>query len=228
VLRTRKVNNAFNAFGTKDWEWYFGTVGKVPSLPPNLEEILNTPCPFWGNEGKKVSDTHLLTLIPETVNGNPLTLDSLRVMVQHPREGPSTQYFAYSDEVKKEFGGVTQSSHWALMTKDVHPESRFLNDDDHYDLVASYAEKTGFPFEMPPVRDAAVSILMHFAKTKERLFPDNQQGKELTFTRCQEAIDGGINWMIVGIGSFSPEGNLRIGFIGAHGLEIGVAGFWKL
>jgi len=55
------------AFGAADWKKYFGDVGVEPPLPANIDAILNGPCPIWS--GKKVKETHLLMLVPSTVNG---------------------------------------------------------------------------------------------------------------------------------------------------------------
>ena len=78
------------AFGKEKWEEYFGDVGVEPALPPNILEILSSPCPFW--PGKKVEETHLLVLIPEKVNGKPLTLKTLGELVQHNLKGTSSKY----------------------------------------------------------------------------------------------------------------------------------------
>ena len=55
------------------------SVGKEPLLPEFLTaDLLESECPF--SPGKKIKDTHLLVLIPKTVNGEPysvLTLEEL-------------------------------------------------------------------------------------------------------------------------------------------------------
>ena len=53
-------------FGKKHWETYFGDVGDEPPLPGGIEAILQSPCPY--NPEKKLEETHLLTLIPKSVN----------------------------------------------------------------------------------------------------------------------------------------------------------------
>ena len=73
------------AFGKADWEKYFGEVGIEPPLPPNIHDILESSCPFW--PAKKVKETHLLVLIPQTVNGKALTLDYLEQLIQKPLGG---------------------------------------------------------------------------------------------------------------------------------------------
>ena len=69
------------------WERYYGAVGSVPSPPSGIDQILNSPCPFWS--GKRVKDTHLLALIPSRVGGKPLTLDYLGELIQVSQGGRS-------------------------------------------------------------------------------------------------------------------------------------------
>ena len=78
-----KVSDIPIAFGKDLWATHLGDIGIEPPLPPNIKEILNAPCPFF--PGKKVEETHLLVLIPKTVNGKPLTMQTLGELVQKPR-----------------------------------------------------------------------------------------------------------------------------------------------
>jgi hypothetical protein len=50
------------------------------------------------------------------------------------------------------------------------------------ELVESHARRTGQPYEVPGALEAATAILMHHARTGERLFGDSPW----TYTRCQE------------------------------------------
>ena len=70
-------------FGARDWIRYYGEVEESPPLPPHIFKILMSSCLYW--EGKRVEETHLLTLIPETVNGAPLTLNTLRELIKSPQ-----------------------------------------------------------------------------------------------------------------------------------------------
>lgn len=82
------------AFGKVLWEKYIGDVGTEPPLPSNIHEILQSPCPFF--PGKNVYETHLLMLIPQTVNGKSLTLNYLEGLVKRPKQGSVTQLRDYS------------------------------------------------------------------------------------------------------------------------------------
>ena len=78
----RKRSFGSIAFGKTDWLRYFGDVGEVPALPEKVKAILSLPCPFW--PGKKIGETHMLTLIPKQVDGKPLTLDLLEKLIGAP------------------------------------------------------------------------------------------------------------------------------------------------
>ena len=81
------------------WKEYYNIdIGEEPELPLELFKILQESCPFWGHyknkksgEFLRVSDTHLLVLIPKTVNGKPLTLKLLDELIRNPIKGKKTE-----------------------------------------------------------------------------------------------------------------------------------------
>lgn len=179
------------AFGKAKWEKYFGDIGKEPSLPANIEEILNGDCPFWPE--KKVRETHLLVLIPQTVNGNALTLNTLQKIIQEPSAGKSSKY---SRNLLSEIGDRLELDHWILMTKDVIPGSRNQTYDQQKKLVEKYEY-----YELLGSLEAAVAILTHYVENEEFLYPwDNEKR---TVTRCREKLNGGF---ISSIGAFNTGG----------------------
>ena len=181
------------AFGKADWEKYFGEIGDVPALPKDIVEILKSHCPF--HEGKRVKDTHMLVLIPETVGGTPLTLNRLQELIQRPQGGGHpTKYSYYSEEAQREFGDQSAgSSYWALMTKDVLSKSR----------SKSYAEQQALlkgAYKVPVALEIATGILMHHVRTGERLY---SYSPSRTYTRCQETLSDGYRVLV---GSFGSSG----------------------
>lgn len=183
------------AFGAAKWNTYFGDVGKEPPLPSNIYQIMKSRCPFW--ERKRVEETHLLVLVPQTVNGKPLNLESLEELVKAPKEGSSTQYQYFNSGQYKDL--PASASHWMLMTRDVLPGSRNQSYADQQALVARYAQKAGASYEVPHVLDAAVCTFMEYVQSGNRLYSDNPW----TYTRCQEKWNEG--WQLV-VGGLSPEG----------------------
>ena len=187
-----------------------------PPLPANIENILNEPCSFWPD--KKVKETHLLVLIPNTVNGKPFTMNYLGELIHKPKSGHSTEYRYYSDYSKKAVGEKSYPSHWVLMTRDIIPGSRDKGSKECSDMIANHRKKTGIPYELPNLLEATASILMHYVKTGERLYTDDPW----TYTFSQD-VDKYNNPL--GVGGFAAVG-LFVGSYDYYG-RLGVAGCRK-
>jgi hypothetical protein len=200
-------------FGEKEWKDYFGDVGPVPNLPSDMGTILGSPCPFWPE--KKVRDTHLLMLIPATVDGAPFTLNLLEELIQRLKNGEhQTEYKYYADGIKAQFGERSPDhSYWLLMTREVLEGSRGERYADQRALVASYAKKTGQPYEIPSALEAATAILLHHSRKGKQLFRDSPW----TYTRCRELVDD--KYPIL-VGGFEPSG-LFVDY-GCYGDYVGV------
>ena len=185
------------AFGKADWEKYFGDIGVEPPLPANIEEILNEPCSFWPI--KKVKATHLLVLIPNTVDGNPFTLNYLGELIQKPKSGHSIKYMHYNIGAKKAVGDKSYPSHWVLMTRDIILGSRGMGCKECSDMFAKHRDKTGIHYELPHLLESTASILMHYVKTGERLYSDDPW----TYVYSKD-VDKGYCPLVVG--GFAPGG----------------------
>ena len=199
------------------WERYYGAVDTDPCLPADIEEVMDSPCPFW--EGKRVKETHMLVLIPSHVGGKPLTLDYLRELIARPQEGYVTKYRFYSNHAHQAIGSQSPgSSYWVLMTKDVLPGSRWKSYADQCALVSDHANRTGLPYEVPGALEAAVVTLLHHVRSGKRLYRDNPW----TYTRCQESVR---NRQLI-VGGFS-SGGLSISSSSYGDRNVGVAGLRK-
>jgi hypothetical protein len=86
------------------------------------------------------------------------------------------------------------------MTRDVLPGSRSKTYDAQKAFVAAHASRLNLPYEMPDALSAATAILLHHARTGERLYTDDPW----TYTRCQEKV--GKNDHPVVVGGFSSGG----------------------
>lgn len=183
-------------FGKGAWEKYFGNIGEEPPLPDNIEEILRSPCPIWS--GKKVGETHLLTLIPAKVNGELLTLASVGELVKKPKQGDPTRYQYF-------YSGGNENSHverntWILMTYDVLPGSRSQPYEKQVAMVEELAKKAKAPYELPHLIEASVALFMHYVRSGECLY----RGIPWTYTLCQDKNKG--NGRPMAIGRFANLG----------------------
>jgi len=181
-------------FGLKDWKKYYGCDVEKTPLPKNMWKILTSPCPFWSK--KQVRETHMLILVPKTVNGGLLTLKTLQELILHAKEGQA-MYNCHS--YKKFENKSVPKSYWALITKDVLPNSRQKNYPEQKKLIKR-------PYAVPGVLEMATGILVHHVKSGEKLYSDSPD----TYTRCKEKIsDGrGRDYPLV-VGSFGASG-LRV------------------
>lgn len=173
------------AFGAAAWSQYFGEVGTAPPLPANIAKILNDPCPFWS--GRRVRDTHLLVLIPSTVDDRRFNLNLLGELIQNPKgDGRATKFRSYEGDVREILGAQSPvKPYWVLMTRDILEGSRSKKYAFQKALVASRARDTGLPYALPGVLEAATVILSHYVRSGERLYAD----APWTYTRCREVID---------------------------------------
>jgi hypothetical protein len=197
---------ALKTLGEVEWKHYFGDVEPAPDLPSDMTTILDSTCPFWPD--RKVKDTHLLVLIPATVDAVPFTLNLLEELVQHPNNGGhETQYRYYDSDVQQQIGAVSPAvSYWLLMTHDVLPESRRKRYVNQKKLVDDHARRTGLNYEVPKALEAATMILTHHVRNGNRLYNNSP----LAYTRCQELI----HWR-------SGEYPSVVGGFGSSGLSVG-------
>ena len=130
-----------NFLGREAWRAQGVHVGSTPPLPEFITvDLLESKCPF--DPGKKSKDTHVLVLIPKTVNGEPysaLTLDELC----YTRRGVEEQLISRAEENgpfqqevwrTRPWASVEQlESEWVLVAKwgpksaKVGEEKYFLN-----------------------------------------------------------------------------------------------------
>lgn len=177
------------AFGKDLWQKFLGEVEEEPPLPRNIDQILESPCPFF--KRKKVKETHMLVLIPSTVNGKPLTLNSFSILVKNIKAGNKTRFSHLWNHVVQEYGNASiQKSYWVLMTKNVIPWSRNENYANQEVLVR---DKDGY--DVPCILDLVVCIFTKYVssgKSKTRLFSEGNKTNDYvwTYTRCQGEVNG--------------------------------------
>ena len=189
-VERKRINNS--EFGDNEWLKYFGVViPNPPKLPANIKQRLNEPCPFWGDQGKKVRDTHMLVLIPATVSVGgeikPFNLNVLENLVKHPTMGYKSGTYSSTgvnvDEAVEQMEQVNNAtvseSYWILMTKKVIPAKN--NFDNRY--------------AFPSVLEAVTAILTHYTRRGEMSYeikimemrgPSDIERTAPIFTACKD------------------------------------------
>lgn len=155
------------AFGKMMWEHYFGDVGEEPPLPSIIETILQSPCPF--NSDQRVGETHVLTLIPASVDGVPYSLNLLIKLIQNPKNrGHKPSLSSQIKRFKKRLGSIVISrSYWVLMTRDVIKGTTWIGYDKKLRILNSKVIgitwlRNGGP---PTALEAVTSISMEYVRS---------------------------------------------------------------
>jgi hypothetical protein len=182
VITERASDVSLIAFGAAEWKEYMDAdIGVEPPLPADIWDILAEACPF-STDGKTVAKTHLLMLIPETINGQPFNFNTLGKLfkAKFPDAGSDSGYGYIMGQIQNTAVNYGKSS-WVLMTRDVIEGSRVKTFAEQQALVA---EKGDNKYEVPAVLDAATCIFLEYARSM------GQTGNwPSTFTRCQENIN---------------------------------------
>lgn len=211
LIPPKPIQKPAIAFGKEDWQ-KFGDIGEEPPLPSNIDQILKSLCPYFS--GKTVEQTHMLVLIPKTLNGQPLTLTRLgEVMHAHDSKLAESGYSSFNDSGhgNKPFG----ATHWVLMTKDVLVGSKGKKYTDQQDLVARNPK-----YQVPKLSQATTCIFVEYMKTGQRHYND----APITFTRCQETYQTK-SWQML-VGGFAATGPRIPNNYDFD--QVGIAALWKL
>lgn len=199
----------FVPFGATEWKKYHGDPGVEPPLPEDIVTILQAPCPVWS--GKKVAETHFLTLVPATVDGQPFTLKTLGRMAVSPLQGSSVPAFGKLDGDFKEKVAHQRrpNSYWILGTKIVLPRSnstvqRSVGLSAKLKMIEDLKQKTGSPYQLPTVLEAATGFLMEYCRNP-KFYGDD----DFLSTFCQERnANDWIGWV-----QLRPGGECDVGFV---------------
>lgn len=193
-----------NAFGKKQWKQYFDVDVEEPRLPLNIYAILNRKCRF-SNSKEKVKDTQLLVLIPESINEEPLTLETFGKLIKSkfPEFGGNGYHSLWNTAKDCKGNGKAR---WVLLTRNVLDSSRFISIKKHENLVK---ERGKGEYHVPSALDVVVCVISEYVRHKIRLYYNDELP---TYTLCQEHFtdsdsknsDPQNNQVLVG--DFSPKG----------------------
>jgi len=201
---------------------------KIPPLPTDIGEILESKCPIYSNDEEeksddaplKVKDTHFLALIPEEF----VSLNHLGGKILEPYgkkkyvAGYNPLKFSYFDaKGQQTYGDVKFSpTHWVLMTRNLLPRSQSKSGVPLVQLVSDLSKKAFVNYEVPTLQETFAAITTHMVASGERLYGT----KPNNFTYVQEKTDG----FPLAIGGFCSVGvmidsNYKSGNVGLAALR---------
>jgi len=186
------------AFGKKQYEEYIGTVPEEPPIPlAAVEYVVKDPTGY------------LLTLIPKTINGHPVTMNYIEILVAHPLKGNPTGFYFLYDPIRKEYGNIpNETSHWVLSK--IKLVGCGQNEETQEDLAKE--EKLAWP----ELLDTIVSVFMQSISKETFVFSNS------TYTLLKQMIEGSL----ISVGNYSASG-LFVGKLHYCNTDIGVAGARK-
>lgn len=160
-----------NFLGAEQWGAQGIDVGAIPPIPASItQELLESECPMY--PGRAIKDTHLLVLVPKTVNGEPYSarkLDELCAAWKGEGAAWITSFFAWQSEP---WASEPQaSSEWVLIP-DSDERLRLSNEEKSF-LCREEEARGGAPKEYPDYRAAKTvelltSEVLHYLTDKER------------------------------------------------------------
>jgi hypothetical protein len=195
-----------NFLGAEAWTSQGIDVGEAPPIPSSItRELLESECPL--HRGEKIKDTHLLVLVPKSVNGKPYTaLELDKLCAKRKGSGDKLIYDG------KEWANTWKSQPWAstpqsesewLLIPKSDPDPQKVSKEKHFRNKNIAAQQTVHDTHYPDYREVkAVELmtaaLLHDLVNGERLLPD--------YLRCQERNASGGR---VCVGNFVASG-LRV------------------
>lgn len=183
-------------FGKEHWDKYLGKVDDIP-LPGGIGKLLDSAIILENGRstGQKWKDLFMLFLMPQTVNGVPLTMNLfVNLVADLQNRGHSPFYREIYYTVIEEYGNKpVERSHWVLMSKK-EIAIRLYPFAEQKGLVEAYPR-----CEMPDILSAQVGIATHFIDTGERLYTEG------VYTRCKESLE---DWQgeTLCVGNFQATG----------------------
>ena len=195
-----------NLLGAEAWRKQGIDVGAEPALPATItEELLNSECPL--HPGEQIKDTHLLVLVPKTVNGEPYTALKLDELCA-TRKGSGDTLINDGWKSWKEQPWASQQqveSEWVLIPKS-DPDPKKAPADKHFRSKDIAAQQNVHETHYPEYREVKTLELMTAVLLNDLVNGDPRMLDGWNHLRCVEPNASG--------------GRVCVGFFSAPGLSV--------
>jgi hypothetical protein len=200
-----------NFLGAEAWRKQGIDAGAEPALPATItDELLNSECPL--HPGEKIKDTHLLVLVPKTVNGEPYTAVKLDELCATRKGSGDKLIYDESDGAtawkENDWARTAQvQSEWVLIPKS-DPDRNKVPEGKHFrskDIAAQqdvHDEHSGEYREVKTVELMTAVLLNDLVNGEPRMLDGN-------YLRCAEPNASGGR---VCVGDFHASG-LRVSVV---------------
>ena len=208
-----------NFLGAEAWRKQGIDVGAEPALPATItEELLNSECPL--HPGEKIKDTHLLVLVPKTVNGEPYTALKLdELCATRKGSGDSLIYDGFRSWKEQPWASQPQvQSEWVLIPKS-DPDPEKVSADKHFRSKDIAAQLKVHETYYPEYREVKTVELMTAVLLNDLVNGDPRMLDRWYYLRCVEpnASGGRVcvgNFFASGLRVPAERGDLANGHIG--------------
>ena len=206
-----------NFLGPDEWKAQGIDVGPVPPIPASItKKLLDSECPL--HPGQKIKDTHLLVLVPKTVNGEPYTPLKLDELCATRKGSGDALIYAGADWANTwkttAWASTAQSaSEWVLIPKS-DPDSSKVPTKKHFrnkNIAAQQKVHSKHYLDYREVKtvELMTAVLLYDLTRKERLLPGY-------YSRCEEPNASGGR---VCVGCFYAGGLRVLDDYGAYDLD---------
>jgi hypothetical protein len=175
--------------------------GKLSQLPHRIRQIIESPSPIPGHEGKKIKDTHVVFYKPKKINGMEYTIRNIPEIFR--AAGKMYTYrniyldnFPHECSEIKEFANTpVEKEGWVAVTRDLLPESRnktFTEQRELIDILNEKNEKAEFKYQVPKLIDVISAVFVEHLRSGKCLYNSGKIPRfdnPPTFTQCQETND---------------------------------------
>jgi hypothetical protein len=218
-----------NFLGAAAWQQGFKVdVGVVPPIPKSItKELLESDCPL--HPGEKIKDTHILMLVPKTVNGEAYTalkLDELCAKTKGSGDKLIYDGKDWANAWKRESWAQTPQleSEWVLIPKS-DPDPKKVPADKHFrsKIIAQQAKVHEYYAE--DYREAKALVVMTAALLNDVVNGEPRMLRGYNYLRCVEPNASGGRVLV---GGFDADG-LRV-YVLSDELDLGHVGralAWK-
>jgi hypothetical protein len=201
-----------NFLGTAEWEKGFGVkVGAPPPIPESITPVLlNSKCPI--HPGELIKDTHILMLIPKTVDGKVYSVFKLGELCA-TRTGSGERLIYDREDWANEWktqpwANLLQGrSEWVLLPKS-NPDPNKVPEDKHCRDKNIKPQEEAYEHYAAEYREAKALEVMTMAILNDLVNGEPRILDGWNYLRCMESNASG--------------GRVCVGFFSANGLKVGV------
>lgn len=170
-------------FGAEEWEKALGvSVGRPPPIPPSItKELLESVCPFntklqYSTPGR-VAETHVLVLMPKTVDGQPYTALELARICSRVEHARGERLF--SNEIPAQFWKreawaqkPQECMEWVLLPRE-EPNEYLSHFHDHFRSKSPDEQETMLSEQYPKYRfakalEVMTGVILNWALNSDR------------------------------------------------------------